>query len=338
MKQLLDTWRQRSEMLAAAREARRKPPVWSLVPIALLVFLVGAIAAVLCAIPLILLAVAESGGTVPLAQSLQSSSYGMLLNLAMTLPITAAFLVYLRAIEGRSWLSIGFRRRCAGGSYLAGYAIGIGACLATVAIAWAAGGMRFEGLQEDVAWGMLVAFFLGFLFQGMSEEVVCRGFLLVSAANRAPLWAAVALNTLFFACLHLANAGLTWLSFVNLVLFGVFASFYMLRTDNIWGIGAFHAAWNFTQGNLLGIEVSGNPIADTLFRFAPVADSPDAVSGGSFGLEGGLAATAVFLAGILLLAFWPAKQTKTNPDSPVCIPSRNSGSAEGPETQTNRYD
>lgn len=120
-----------------------------------------------------------------------------------------------------------------------------------------AGRDAFEGFTGQIPWGMLLLLFVGFLFQGMSEEVVCRSFLMVSAANRAPLWIAVALNSLIFAAMHLANSGVTFFSFANLVLYGVFASFYFLRTDNVWGIAALHTAWNFTQGSVLGVEVSG---------------------------------------------------------------------------------
>ncbi len=32
---------------------------------------------------------------------------------------------------------------------------------------------------------------------------------------------------------------------------------YMLKTDNIWGVASLHGAWNFAQGNLVGVAVSG---------------------------------------------------------------------------------
>ena len=36
---------------------------------------------------------------------------------------------------------------------------------------------------------------------------------------------------------------------------------YMLKTDNIWGVAALHGAWNFAQGNLVGVAVSGQDLA-----------------------------------------------------------------------------
>ena len=106
---------------------------------------------------------------------------------------------------------------------------------------------------------------------------------------------------------HAPNSGVTFFSFANLVLYGVFASFYFLRTDNVWGIAALHTAWNFTQGSVLGVEVSGHAIQDRLMHFG-ATDAPDVLSGGKFGLEGGVATTIVYLAGILILVFWPDRQ------------------------------
>ena len=57
--------------------------------------------------------------------------------------------------------------------------------------------------------------------------------------------------------MHLANSGITVLAFLNLTLFGVFASVYFIKRGNIWGIGALHSIWNFVQGNFYGIRVSG---------------------------------------------------------------------------------
>lgn len=235
-------------------------------------------------------------------------------SLFATIPVMAVFIFYMKRIERRSYLSMGFTRGGTAKRYLQGLGWGFAMCIAALGIAWALGGMRFEGFTGQIPWGMLLLLFVGFLFQGMSEEVVCRSFLMVSAANRAPLWIAVALNSLIFAAMHLANSGVTFFSFANLVLYGVFASFYFLRTDNVWGIAALHTAWNFTQGSVLGVEVSGRAIQDRLMHFG-ATDAPDMLSGGKFGLEGGVATTIVYLAGILILVFWPDRQQQAEKEN-----------------------
>ena len=107
-------------------------------------------------------------------------------------------------------------------------------------------------------------------------------------------------NSALFALLHAANVGISWLAFLNLLLFGLFASVYMVRRGNIWGICAIHTMWNFAQGNIFGLQVSGmNPTA-SIFSFVG-DDSKSWINGGSFGPEGGICVTLVLLISILIL-------------------------------------
>lgn len=85
---------------------------------------------------------------------------------------------------------------------------------------------------------------------------------------------------------------------------------YMLKTDNIWGVAALHGAWNFTQGNFLGITVSGQSAGASLFHFTERKDSPEWISGGAFGTEGSLLTSIVLLIGILYLLRELSKECK----------------------------
>ena len=61
-----------------------------------------------------------------------------------------------------------------------------------------------------------------------------------------------------------------------------------------------HTAWNFAQVNIFGFEVSGiNVEVSTLFDLKLVGN--DIITGGSFGVEGGLIATLVLIASIFIL-------------------------------------
>lgn len=329
MSNFLKDWQLHSTVLAAARQAKRKPSVWALVPIGLLVYIAGTIAAVICLIPILAVWVGL-GGSAEQAYPLLMSNQ-LALTLAMNLPIMAGFIGYMRWIEKRSLLSAGFTRNATLKRYLAGLGWGTLMMLAAAGIACAFGGLRFAGFGQGIDWLLWLLIFIGFLIQGMSEEVMCRGFLMVSAANRAPLWIGVALNSVLFAALHLFNQGVTLLSVLNLILYALFASFYFLRTDSIWGIGALHAAWNFVQGCVLGVGVSGNPIPVTTAYFVPTEGSAQAINGGTFGLEGSIAATIVLVAGILLLVWWPYnKDGRKKPQAEIVpLPF-----AEGPATKT----
>lgn len=104
--------------------------------------------------------------------------------------------------------------------------------------------------------------------------------------------AGIVVSSFVFSLAHGLSLGITWLGFLNLFLFGVFAAIYALAEGAIWGIGAWHAVWNWAMGNILGFALDGSP-HDGLF-ISVRATGPEFLTGGAFGLEGGLACTAVF--------------------------------------------
>lgn len=224
----------------------------------------------------------------------------MVLALLSDIMLIAVVLLFCRVLQKRGPASLGFTRKGMGREYLAGAGFGFVAFSAAVLLCVVTGSLRLEGLSPAFRPGMLLLLLAGYLVQGMAEEVLCRGYFMVSFARRWPLWAAVAANALAFAALHLANKGIGVLALVNLVLYGVFASLYFIKRGNIWGIGAFHSLWNFVQGNFYGVLVSGNATECTLFQSTAV-EGRELINGGAFGLEGGLAVTVVLAVGCLVL-------------------------------------
>jgi membrane protease YdiL (CAAX protease family) len=151
---------------------------------------------------------------------------------------------------------------------------------------------------------------LGFLLQGLSEELLCRGYFMVSLAARQRLIVAVVVSSLAFAALHLANASVldVPLALPNLFLFGVFTGVYMLKRGSIWGVCAIHSLWNFAQGNIFGIKVSGSTQLPSLLQVSAPNDTWQStlINGGNFGLEGGIAVTIVLGIAIAVTLLLPA--------------------------------
>ena len=113
--------------------------------------------------------------------------------------------------------------------------------------------------------------------QGGTEELVTRGWLLQTVTSKLNLSWGIAISSSLFSILHLGNQGVTALSLISIVLVGVLLALYMLKTDNIWGVAALHGAWNFTQGNLVGVAVSGQNAGDSLLRFHTKSGVPGLV-------------------------------------------------------------
>ncbi|MDE6906142.1 MAG: CPBP family intramembrane metalloprotease [Lachnospiraceae bacterium] len=235
-----------------------------------------------------------------LLNQIMSEDIIVILSLFSTMGIILVTLLFCKLIQKRRMTSLGFVKKDMVKEYFVG--LGFGFLLFTVAvlICVLTGSMKFNGFSQNFSLGIFLLFLLGYMIQGMSEEVLCRGYFMVSVSRRYPIAVGILANSLSFAVLHLFNSGISILAFINLVLFGVFASVYFLKRGSIWGIAAFHSVWNLVQGNVYGVFVSGMETHCSVFKTAMV-EGRDIINGGSFGLEGGLGVTIVFIVGICIL-------------------------------------
>lgn len=204
---------------------------------------------------------------------------------------TLISIIYCRFIEARYMSSMGVRRKKAGIHYLQGLAVGVFLMTAVVLLS-AAFGINRISLCSNIDFGLIALYFGGFLVQGMSEEFIFRGYLMNTVGSRHNGFIAVGVSAAAFSLAHLTNPGFNFLVFINLALFGVFASFYMIAFNDIWGVCAVHSIWNFTQGNFYGISVSGTGNTESVFRTVPVSSSV-ILTGGDFGIEGSIITTVV---------------------------------------------
>ena len=112
-----------------------------------------------------------------------------------------------------------------------------------------------------------------------------------------------------FAAFHIGNSNFSLIAFLNITLFGIFAGVFMLKRGSIWLSAAIHTAWNFMQGNIFGFNVSGTSGYDTVITATPKSIGT-ILSGGKFGLEGGLGVTVVLLIMILCALMLKAKTSE----------------------------
>jgi len=321
-----------SVMLHEAKKAKHKPHAVVQILIFIAVMFVSQLAAglVLC-VPLSIkiygssdlggLAAMGYSGTAAFVSEFASKlpQWFNIVSLFATGITTALVIIYCRSIEGRSLTSMGLCRKGFVRQYSFGYLIGVAMMTATVVLSVLLGSATFNGLNTGVTALYILLFFAGYLIQGMSEELCFRGYFMVSCANSAHMAVAVFASSLAFALLHLANPGITALAFLNILLFGVFAAVYILRTDDLWGACAIHSAWNFFQGNIFGISVSGSGMSSSVFGTTFVSGHA-LISGGAFGIEGGLCTTIVLLGATALAIFLPQKERPELPsEAPAVI-------------------
>lgn len=207
---------------------------------------------------------------------------------------------YCRFIEKRKADTMGFQKKGMISWYMMGLLSGFLVFSIAYLLCVLTGSIHFDGMTDHIEPLYIIGYLGGYMIQGMAEEVLCRGYLFVSLTRRHSLRYSALLSAVFFAALHGMNPGLSVLAVFNLVLFGIFAALLLVKYENIWIVGAFHSIWNFVQGNLYGIQVSGNSLQQSIFG-STCRNDRSFINGGAFGMEGGLAITLVLGAGIAYL-------------------------------------
>ena len=217
-------------------------------------------------------------------------------------------IVYCKAFQKRSPFTLGFNKRGVLPEYLMGIVIGA-VMIALPAFVCAYTKCITFTVSGKTAPSMIAIYLLAFVLQGMGEEALFRGYFMTDLARRYNVWVAIICSALMFAAFHMGNPNFSFIAFINITLFGIFAGVFMLKRGSIWAIGAIHSAWNFVQSNVLGFSVSGNPKFDSLLT-ATDNGFGSILSGGEFGLEGGLGATIVLLIAILFALLMPTKNSE----------------------------
>ncbi|MGH3343174.1 MAG: lysostaphin resistance A-like protein [Carbonactinosporaceae bacterium] len=287
-----------SHLLDLARRARRRPAVTLVTAVSIVLPFVAALAGAAA------YAAAPAAAVLPSTRdhSPLVSATARLLVLLLSFGVMSLLAwLWVARVEQRPFRTLGFERS-AGGPALRGLLLGLTMFAAVAAVLAVLGLATTTGRPADPAVLAAVgATCVGWAVQGSAEEIVFRGMLLQSVALRFGAGAGVAVSAVVFTLLHVLNPGFTVLAALNLFLVGVFLGRYALRAGSLWGVCAWHAAWNWAQANVLGYSVSGLG-ADRATGRITIIDvtetGPDWLTGGAFGPEAGLVTTAVLACGI----------------------------------------
>ena len=148
-----------------------------------------------------------------------------------------------------------------------------------------------QDLTISIAFGILTAIY---------EEVLCRGILFRLIEEKLGSYIALIISGVIFGFLHLMNDSNALFAAVAISIMSISITAAYMYTRNLWSPIAIHFAWNFTQGDIFGTPVSGEP-ASTLIMISQLEGSKW-FTGGEWGIEATIQ-TVVFglIAGILLL-------------------------------------
>ena len=194
---------------------------------------------------------------------------------------------------------------------IAGVLVGTATLTIAVLIAYSYGGLRFELAEAANAYAVLYSLgvsFLVFAAASAFEEALFRGYILQTFERSGLVWLAILLTSLFFGAVHAGNPNAGVISTVNTILAGLWFSIAYLKTRDLWFVWGIHLMWNFTQGSVFGIEVSGltNITANPLLT--EIDTGPTWLTGTTYGIEGGLACTLALIASTEAIYYWKTEE------------------------------
>jgi len=241
--------------------------------------------------------------TALLAERLQQpllKLFGMILTLAAT------YLVYyglVRGMEGRNPVS----ELSLNGALLeliGGLGVGAGLLTLSTVLLWLFGFYKVDAVN-DISELFAARHLPLSLGAGFFEELVFRAILFRIVEEKLGSWIALAISSLFFGVAHIGNPNATLFSTIAIAIeAGILLGAAYMLTRRLWFAVGIHIAWNYVQGAVFGIAVSGGEVKGLMSSHL---EGNELFSGGAFGAEASLITLVICtLAGILFL--WKAYQ------------------------------
>lgn len=269
------------------------PPRWKrwlvLSPLARIVIFIALAGAQIFLLRILFVSIGWAGKEAPVPQR----QIGMLV--MQVVPALAAYLFLVHVIERRRPDELAWRKVLPDGA--GGFLGGLLLISAVVGALWLAGSYRVTGTNPDPTW--VRQLMIGGLGAAIAEEIMTRGVLFRITEEGLGTWAALVLSALLFGFGHIGNQGATvWSSVAIAIEAGLLLGMLFHVTRSLPLCIGLHMGWNFSQGTIWGVPVSGGN--DTGWLVSE-RTGPDWLSGGSFGAEASVVAVVLCSAVTLAL-------------------------------------
>ena len=234
------------------------------------------------------------------AQSLLRGHVSQTVGLAILSPLVfTAYLVGYRFIEGRRPPELAGLISLK--EFFGGLALGVSLFSAVIVVLWL---LRVYHLQARGSTAGLGAGALAALLAATVEETLIRGFLFRIVQIVGGTWIALIISSAFFGAAHAFNPGATVTSSLAIALeAGVLLAAAYVLTERLWFPMGLHAGWNFSEGSLYGLSVSGFTAKNALTQGG--LSGPVIFTGGAFGPEASVVAVLLCF-GVAILLLWRA--------------------------------
>lgn len=248
---------------------------------------------------------------VAMVQSTAASAGFRLLAHPLVYPLgfLAAHVFMLRQVDRSDWSYVWLGREAARPSKLvSGLALGALAVALPAGALLASGQLTVADAPDGAWWSAALLATTVLLPSAFAEELFARGYIFALLREAAGWKLALAITSIGFGLVHVANPGANWQSLSVVVLAGLFLGAVVLVSGSLYAATLAHFAWNWFIAAVLHMPVSGVPVVGSP-DYRVIETGPDWLTGGSWGPEGGLAAGLGLSIGLIYLS-WCANRSR----------------------------
>jgi uncharacterized protein len=177
-------------------------------------------------------------------------------------------------------------------------------CLTIVVICLAG---NFEILSINSYSAMITPFAIA-LSVAIFEETILRGIIFRIVEEKLGSHISLLISAVIFGAVHMINPNSSLISTLCATLVGFTFGALYIYSRNLWLPIAVHFSWNFVQSGIFGAVTSGNEKTNSLL--STNISGSELITGGSFGPEGTIQATLLWLIASILLQVIITKQNK----------------------------
>lgn len=229
-----------------------------------------------------------------------NSSFGIFLNIIQCICMMLSVWLFWKLFDKKPIKEIGFLNIKKGyKDLIKGLAFGALSMIIVFIILLASRNISLQNplTSPNLNISMLTGLVL-FILVGLNEEMFARGYCMTVLKQTGNTWVVIIVSSIIFSLMHSLNPSMSLISYINLFLFALLASYMFLKSNNLWLPIGYHIMWNYFEGNVFGFQVSGLS-TESLYKLnAPVKNI---ITGGAFGPEGGFIVTFILIIGFIYM-------------------------------------
>jgi len=149
-----------------------------------------------------------------------------------------------------------------------------------------------------------ISFFV-YILGAAAEEVFFRSYPLQTFFRAGLIPLGIIVTSALFSFAHLGNSDVTYFSIANTLIAGVWFAVAYEKTRSLWLPFGLHFSWNWFQGSVFGMSVSGIKEISEAPLLNAIDTGPTWLTGGHYGIEGGIACTIALLISSAAIMFLP---------------------------------